>query len=647
MNIPPSSFPRFSSPLAEVFARQCRSWMQAGAVGDEGQGALSALAGALIEATEAGHVCLDLRALGEGFDLVALPQDPRAWRQTGIVRLPEDAPGCPLVLDGHRLYLARHYRAEVNTAHRLSAMARAGRLCIISGGPGTGKTTTVARLLGRWLAQQASTRIVLAAPTGKAAARMMQALRTRADQWPKTLRERLPEAALTIHRLLGWNPRTGQPRHDASHPLWLDVLIVDEASMLDQTLAAALLDALPTQARLILLGDKDQLAAVEAGAVFAELSEIPGCLPADSVALDAWLDGILDLGMTAETRQQVASARLAAKAAAHKAAQRRVRRLERLAGRQGELFADLPERPVEPVPEVSSVVGEAIPPVGERGLPDCVVWLEHSYRFVADSALGRVAAAVRDGDVARALHTLRQASHQPDQACAWLDESHLSAKARAWLLSGYQPYWQALSEHLRQGEQGRAGAMALLEVFDRFRVLAAVHRGPRGVSALNHLLDGARQSHLLAAGLGEAAALAGRPVLILENHPATGLFNGDVGLVLPLSNDDAEIVLPGAGGLFACFPALSAEGIRKVPLAALPHHDLGFVLTVHKSQGSEFDRVALVLPDEESPVLTRELVYTALTRARQGLAVLASADVLAAAIARPTSRDSALGERLG
>jgi exodeoxyribonuclease V alpha subunit len=626
------------NPLAEAFSQQCRQWMRQSAAPAEIQQTVARLAGLLVNAVAEGHLCLDLSLLATE-DLLT----PAEWSASGVVRLSTETTTTPMVLEGQRLYLARHFQAEVSTAQQLRRLAETRRLCVISGGPGTGKTTTVARLLGRLFSTRPdshpNTRVVLAAPTGKAAARMMEALQARASTLPEGLRARLPTSAMTLHRLLGWNPKQDKPRHHAGNPLWLDILIVDEASMLDQALAAQLLDALPLSATLVLLGDKDQLAAVEAGAVFAEVSEIPGCLPSGTEALDAWLDELLGLGMSPQTRQLVAIAQAAAKGAARKAAERQAKRRQALLERQADLFGDLPTTALAPTAASIPVPSPTAAPEynGPQRVQDCVVWLQTSHRFRADSALGRVAAAVREGDVAKSLHTLLQASKaadDPNTDCAWLEEGNggLSVTAQAWLLAGYQPYQMALLAWLRQ----EITLADLFAAFDRFRVLAAVHGGSRGVRAINHLINEARTQWLQTTDLPPELppnSAAGQPVLVLENDRATGLFNGDVGLILP-------------SPLEAWFPASTASGYRTVPLACLPKHDIAFAMTVHKSQGSEFNRVALVLPDEESPILTRELVYTGLTRAKNGVAVLASADILASAIANPTQRDTALGERL-
>ena len=449
-----------------------------------------------------------------------------------------------------------------------AALALRGRLTVVSGGPGTGKTTTVVNLLASLLAADPDARIALAAPTGKAAARMLEALRQRALHLPAAVRERLPAESHTVHRLLGALPEGGGFRHNAAHPLAIDVLVVDEASMLDLSLATQLFEAVPADARIVLLGDKDQLSAVESGAVFADLSADPTLSAAGKADLAALC------GLAAE--------------------------------------AIVPPAPATPTP-----------------LHDRVVWLRQNFRFAADSGIGEMASAIRGGDVPRALAVLREPA---DGSLSWIEDGGAQLAPTTWLRvsTGFDAYVAALRE-------GVADVTLVAAAFDRFRVLCAVREGPRGVVAVNAALTRAvRRALDVPLGLGAASAwYPGRPVMVLRNDPVLRLYNGDIGLTLP----DA------AGRLMVWFADRDA-GVHAVAPQRLPPHETAYATTVHKAQGSEFDTVLLLLPAEPNRVLSRELVYTGITRARSHAVVVGSSAVLSRAIESPTRRDSGLIARL-
>ncbi|MFL6630677.1 MAG: exodeoxyribonuclease V subunit alpha, partial [Vitreoscilla sp.] len=549
------------------------------------------------------------------------------WRATllatGIVGTPA-APGTlPLILDTEdRLYLHRYFDYERRLARRLvqarhararaaadaadaprlraqlaelfaanaarlggaadwqqlaAALALRGRLTVISGGPGTGKSTTVVNLLACLLALAPDCRIALAAPTGKAAARMTDAIRQRAQHLPDALRERMPAESSTVHRLLGVTPDGF--RHDAANPLAIDALVVDEASMLDLALATRLLEAVPPAARIILLGDKDQLAAVESGAVFAELSVDPTLTPGC------------------------------------------VHDLAALTGTPAAAIA--PPAPARP-----------------SALQDCAVWFTQTYRFSVDSGVGRLAHYVNTGQARQAADWLREGS---DADVRWLDAAApgaVDAAALAAMDAGYADWRAALAA------DGRDVA-AITEAFGRFRVLCALREGPRGVAALNAAMTRRFRAALAPTGLpGAGAALegpgaspwfAGRPVLVLANDYVLRLFNGDIGIALPDASGDLLVHFPDA---------TAPAGFRAIAPVRLPRHETAFAMTVHKSQGSEFDGVLVMLPQQRSRVLTRELLYTAITRARRGVALVADQPVLEQAIATPTTRHSGLLARL-
>ena len=557
-----------------------------------------------------------------------------AWAGSSVIEIdPPDTNGAtPLVLQGGNLYLRRYWRYETQVATQARqrvrpiapdetqldpapvrallaklfaggaappdsagaepdcqqvacALALRGRLCLITGGPGTGKTYTAARLL---VLQQAlhsghqPLRVALAAPTGKAAARLrqamvagLQALQQQAglqlplDAWVANL-----GPARTLHALLGTRPGTRRFLHDAAHPLDVDLLFVDEASMVHLEMMAALLQALPAGARLVLLGDRDQLASVEAGAVMGEL-----CAGAGSGAY------------APETAQWVQAC-------------------------SGQVLA----------PDTAAAAD---------GLAQQTVVLRHSRRFAGP--IGQLAQAVNRGEGAAALALLRAA---PGAELALMQTHEASAAARlavhgrAGAEGGYAACLQLLAQRPAEPAAFEPWVRELLTRFDRMRVLCAVREGPWGVAGLNAAIEGALAKQGLLRRVGEW--YEGRPVMVTRNEPALGVFNGDIGLVL---------ASPGGPALRAWF--MEGSTLRSVATSRLADVETAFAMTVHKSQGSEFAHVVLVLPEEDNPGLTRELVYTGITRAKAAFTLVAAEPrLLVAASARLTRRLSGLGALL-
>ena len=486
---------------------------------------------------------------------------------------------------------------EVHWQTVAAALAARSPFTIISGGPGTGKTTTVVRLLGV-LQQQAldsgkkPLRIHLAAPTGKAAARLTESIGTAVGQLPAELQAQIPLSVTTLHRLLRPLPFSRKFRHNARNPLHLDLLVVDEASMVDLELMAALLDALHPATRLILLGDKDQLASVEAGAVLGEL-----CRGADQAG---YSHELLDW-LKQHTGYDLSAWR------------------------------------------------------GDRGIiSNHIALLRKSHRFGATSGIGRLADAVNRQDSTRALELIQNGQFAD---LAWLNAGQMGtlndglladlaleggqaqfpvkAQGNAGPL-GYRHYLELIKAGPANADAFADWTREVLTAFAKFQVLTALRKGPFGVEGLNLQIERLLREAGLIGGTG--IWYAGRPVLVTRNDYSLGLMNGDVGIVLPDPASD--------GRLRACFQM--ADGtIRRVLPSRLTSVETVFAMTVHKSQGSEFSHTCLILPDRTSPILTKELLYTGITRARDWFSLVApSKRVLRESIERRTLRASALAERL-
>ncbi|MGG2395998.1 exodeoxyribonuclease V subunit alpha [Pseudomonas sp. SH1-B] len=610
-----------------------------------------------------GHVCLDLAATlanpdftlslpPEGEDAqeaLILPSQVLAglslesWLAACVGSSLLESEGAPLVLSGACLYMKRYwsYERQVagNIARRLQASAEApadlatrlaslfpnalmvdgkrqtdwqklacamaaqGRFTLITGGPGTGKTTTVVRLLA--LLQEAAMasgeplRLSLAAPTGKAAARLTESIGAQVQSLAldERVRQQIPTLVTTLHRLLGSRPGSRHFRHDAANPLPLDVLVVDEASMIDLEMMASLLDALPVHARLILLGDKDQLASVEAGAVLGDLCREAECG-----------------GYSEATRA-------------------------RLESQTGELMDD---------PALVS---------GDKALAQHIVMLRHSRRFGSGSGIGRLARAVNQGDAqaARAtlaagaddLHVLRLSSEQDRTLECLLIDGLGSSESSP---QGYARYLQLMREQRPAADAGEPvwdeWAGRVLAAFDQFQLLCAVRKGPWGVEALNERITQALERR----GLLEQAHgwYEGRPVLVTRNDYSLGLMNGDIGIALRLPELPEVPGAPIHQVLRVVFPRNDGSGaLRHILPSRLSAVETVFAMTVHKSQGSEFAHCALILPDNLNPVLTKELVYTGITRARHWFSLVESrAGIFEQAVQRRVERRSGLREAL-
>ena len=526
----------------------------------------------------------------------------------------------PLVLNGSRLYLARYYFYEQGVLSHIrqrlqaplttddqalsavldqlfgqaagaapdwqkiaAASACVQRFAVITGGPGTGKTTTVTRLLSALLSLNTSMTIALAAPTGKAAARMTESIRAAKQQAAQMAvpdadagtgglpgAERIPDESFTLHRLLGWSPRGF--RYHAQHTLPYDCVVVDEASMVDLPMMYHLFSAMAPQARLILLGDRDQLASVEAGSVLADLC-------------DAGREHHPDAAFS--------------------------RRLQQLTGAALEDDSEAACSPMQ----------------------NAVALLRVSHRFDANSGIGQLARAVNQSDAAAAATAF---SRYNDIAFDRLPQE------------SSRPYWQqpawhkVISDGCRdfcQAVTQQQPAAAVFEAFNRFQVLVALRQGVYGVEQVNSRIERLLQaSGLLDTRPQSGVWYAGRPVMISRNDYDLGLFNGDIGIALPVEGE------PGAG-LKVAFP--DADGhVRWLLPGRLPAHETAFAMTVHKSQGSEFTELCLLLPDQWQSVITRELIYTAITRAKRSFHLFASESCWATGLSSKVQRASGLRDAL-
>ena len=424
---------------------------------------------------------------------------------------------------------------DPQSAQRRAAVLGLRRaLALVTGGPGTGKTTTAARLLALLANRDTGIRVALAAPTGKAAARLGEAIGQAARELDEQLAgvrprlERVAFQARTLHRLLGWNPWTDRCRFHAANPLPYDVVVVDEASMLDLVLWDRLLSALGRGTRLVVLGDHRQLESVQPGRVLAEM-----IAAADGGALDA-----------------------------------------------------------------------------------CHVELDHNYRFESHPGIGRLAAAIRNYDGDAAVLTLANEDYREELVhyrSAQVDD----ALGQVW------PHVMAVVRASTPEE-----ALAALS---RVRILCALRRGPYGVEGVNARVE----ARLRREGLPAGEWAHGRPVLVTANDPHSGLFNGDVGVLL--NGKDER-------GVTAWFSGLQEP--RSVPLAALPSHDTAWAITVHRAQGSEFDSVLLVLPPQPHKLAGPELLYTGVTRAKSLILLAADEVAVRAACQQRPPRRTGLLEKL-
>jgi exodeoxyribonuclease V alpha subunit len=583
-----------------------------GGTGGETDEAVLLAAALVVRSTRHGSVVLDLSSAQESTspdvdddgDAPALDV-PLHWPQDWVARCAASPlVGGPLRMLGSQVWLARYWDQEEQVADQLlrrcgsrptdldldvlaaglqrlfvagadddqrlaAACCALTRVSVLAGGPGTGKTTTVGRLLALLREQDPSLRIALAAPTGKAAARLEEAVRSSTATLPASDRLRLGElSATTVHRLLGWRPEArSRFRHDRTNRLPFELVVVDESSMVSLTMMARLLEALRPSTRLVLVGDPDQLASVEAGAVLGDLVEratLGRRTPAVAAALRAVLPA-----------------------------------------------AVVDEQPVSPAALVR----------------DGVAALSTNRRFPATSGIALLAAAVQEGRAHDALDVLRSGGPELDLVEV-ADDAPPSPRQLDGVRLDVEGSGVALHEAAERGD-----AVAALEALDRHRLLCAHRRGPRGVQQWSALATRwiAQQHPVVPRADGR---YPGEPLLVTTNDYEIGLYNGDTGVVVDAGRDGLVAAF-GRGGAPIVVPLVRLGAVRSL-----------HAMTVHRSQGSQFARVTVLLPAVGSPLGTRETLYTAVTRATSHVRLIGSPQALVAAVARPAARATGLRDRL-
>lgn len=479
--------------------------------------------------------------------------------------------------------------ACVNWQKVAAAVALSKRFAVISGGPGTGKTTTVTKLLAALIEQvQSSSQqnaqaeqptIKLVAPTGKAAARLTESIGKAVAELPVApeLKQAIPTDASTLHRLLGALPNSSEFRHNRDNPLHLDMLVVDEASMVDLPMMYKLVDALPKHARLILLGDKDQLASVEAGAVLGDICSFSQLgFSHGQAAQIARLTGFETLTHTTNTQPSIA---------------------------------------------------------------DSLCMLKKSYRFDARSGIGQLAQAINAGS-AQKVDWVWQKDFS-DIAKFPIDSQHYNQMVQT-LLAEYSHYLKRIDVQQLDSATGEVETMAkrakaVLDQFARCRLLCAIREGDFGVTGLNQRIERALAAKKLIQTQDELW-YHGRPVMVARNDHALGLYNGDIGICM-LDDSESEPRLK-------VFFELPDGSVKSVLPSRVPEHETAYAMTIHKSQGSEFEHTLMILPPDFTPILTRELIYTGITRAKKRLSLYIDERVMKRGIKVRTERASGLIHRL-
>ncbi|MDO4698708.1 MAG: exodeoxyribonuclease V subunit alpha [Pasteurellaceae bacterium] len=629
------------SELSYQFAKFIDRQQQGLGYSTEQQHLATLLSALMINHLAEGHSCLDLEstAAKNPFGLNRLPEyhsqilqkigniSPLVWQQQladHIAFSQDSTQNTPLLFQQNKLYFHRYWQAEQQIAMLLKrtmesvhnedhtlikrildrffsvstptidwqkiavATALKQPFCLISGGPGTGKTRTVAILLSALQIKQLEQgdnplNIALVAPTGKAAARLKESITANLSQLnlPESLKQTIPNQASTIHSLIGIRPDSDEPHHTAKNPLNIDLLVVDEASMIDLFLMEKLLNALKTGTRIVMLGDKDQLASVESGNLMAEFGHF------------------LTLGYS-------------------------------------QTHCDY----------LNDTTGYTIPSI-EMKVPticDCLVHLRHSYRFDAHSGIGQLASEINAMQGVRSwqkvanstFSDLKLIDYPPIQAftdkAQWTQ--HCVRLVVDHAVNLYRDYLHAVQQRQRDPH-----TIEIRDIFQRFqqvRFLSALRVSELGVERLNQSIAEALQRQGLIQFRHSRESYPGKPILITENVPALQVFSGDIGIILP----DEQ------GKLRAYFETEINGKPHHISLSRLPNHEPAYVMTVHKSQGSEFTHTLLVLPLHSSPVLTKELLYTAVTRAKKTFTLFSLEQIWKTGVQTCNQRQSGLMNQL-
>ncbi len=576
-------------------------------------------------ATGNGDICLDLESVSEkqvmeeqNVEIPVMLPKLDLWleklRKSPVVGKPGEF--CPLILDeNNRIYLYRYWEYEKilsesikrrinedvknidpsllkDSLRRLfqkksgndidwqkiaSMTAVIKKICVISGGPGTGKTYTVAKILAILLEQERGEklRIFLCAPTGKAAAKLSESIKKAKEELncSDAVKQAIPVQAYTIHRMLQTIPGSPYFRYHSENLLPADVVIVDEASMVDLALMSKLISSIPMTARLILMGDRNQLSSVEAGSVLGDIC--------DRNSMEMFSREYCKI-------------------------------IEEIAG----------EKLTHGIDTSIKVYEKG------QGLYDCIVVLKKSLRFSGKSKIGKLSRAVNKGDwksISAILINNDGGGIKFEEFRAAGEKYRIIAER---IIDGYSAY-------LKENDPVKA-----LKQFNRFKLLCALKLGPYGAHSLNRLAEEVlkKNKFIKMDLMNEYPWYRGRPVLITKNDYSLGLFNGDMGITM---SDPKE----GGNHLYVFFPEASG-GVKRYSPYRIKEHETAYAMTVHKSQGSEFDHVCLVFPDKDYPVLTRELVYTGITRARKNVLIWGNERVLRAAVSRSIKRTSGLRDAL-